>query len=617
MENTVNEYAKQFEAFLEATQDARVSMERDQDFIDLKQWTADDEATLRARGQAPVVFDYMREQVDYLVGMERDNRSDPKAYPRTQQHEEAADACTDALRYVADYEDFAQTASECFEDYIGPGVMAVIVEPGDAAEKPGDEIDIKIRRIPWDRFYWDPHSRRRDFKDARYMGIVVWMDADDARKMYGNKARDLEGRFTAIGEGLDEQPTGWVDTKRKRIRVCQHYFMRDGEWYVCHFSGDTILIDAKPVPLVDDDGEPVCPIEAQSAYVDRIGQRYGYVRRLIDPQTEINHRRSKALFLLSSRQVLAEEGAVADQSEAKRELKKPDGWVSLTPGTLASQAFQINQTTDMASGQMSMYQDAVGKVQATGANAAMQGDAEGMSGRAIQRLQKGGQIQVGPLFDGYRAWKRRVYRQVWDRIRQFWDAPMWIRVTDDEANLKWVGLNQPVTVGQQLLEAAKAGDQQATQLLQQALAEQDPRLNQVIDTRNNVAEIDVDIIIDESPDTLTTQEEQFKMLAELVKVYGPQAVPFKVLIELSTLRNKKRVLDMLEGTDEEKGSRQQMAAMQAQLQQQQLQAQMAEQQSKVAKNMADTRKINAQAEQIEMETQLVASIPDLTPNVNI
>lgn len=613
MEDAVSQHAKQFEAFLEATEEARLLQERDRDFVDLRQWTADEEAVLRERGQAPVVFDYVREQVDYLVGMERDLRADPRAYPRTQQHEEAADACTDALRYVADRAEFPQTASECFEDFVAVGVMAAIVEP----ELVGDQYEIRIRGIPWDRFYYDPHSRRRDFKDATYLGIVVWLDLDEVKKLYGGKARDLEGRFTSVGDGLDDAPRGWFDTKRKRVRVCQHYYLKDGKWHVCHFTGDTMLLDSKPVPLVDENGEPECPIEAQAAYVDRENNRYGYVRRLIDPQTEVNHRRSKALFLLSARQVLAEEGSVADQYDAKRELKKPDGWVNLNPGALTNGSIQINQTGDMAQGQLGMYQDAVAKLQASGANAAMQGDVEGMSGRAIQRLQTGGKVQIGSLFDAYRAWKRRVYRQAWNRVKQFWDAPMWIRVTDDEQNLQWVGLNQPVTVGQQLLEAAKAGDQQAAMMLREALATQDPRLNQPVDTRNKLAEIDVDIILDESPDTLTTQEEQFKMLAELVKVYGPQAVPFKVLIELSALKNKRRVLELLEGGDDDKAGAAQMAQMQAQLQQMQLQAAMAEQQAKTAKYAAEARKTAAQAEQVEMETQLVRSIPDLTPNVNI
>lgn len=600
---------------MNATDEARLLAQRDVDFRHLNQWSDEERATLKKRKQAAVTFDYVGEQVDYLLGVERDSRADPKAYPRTQEHAQAADAATDALRYACDKADFTQTSSESFEDFLVAGTEAAIVE----VEETRNGFEISVRHVPWDRFYYDPHSRRRDFRDATYMGIVVWLDLDEAERLYGKSARSLDGKFTSLGAGFDDMPEGWVDTKRKRVRVCQHYYLQDDVWYVCHFSGHVTLTDPKPVGLVDEDGEPICPIEAQSAYVNREGNRYGYVRRLIDPQNEINHRRSKALFLLSSRQVLAEKGAASDQKKVKEELKKPDAYIELEDGALTNRTFQISPTMDMAAGQQALYEDAKQKIQSLGANAAMQGDAEGMSGRALQRLQKGGQIQIGSLMDSHRAWKRRIYRKVWLAIRQFWDAPMWIRVTDDEQNLRWVGLNQPMTVGMQMLESAKEGDAEAAALLRQALSENDPRLTQRLEgqygTRNSLPGMDVDIIIDESPDVLTSHEEQFKSLAELAKIYGPQAVPFEILLELSSIPRKKEILDRLKGGADSGAS--QLAAMQSQLQQMLAQAQMQESQSKTAKNMAEARKTTAQAEQVEMETQLVRSLPDITPNVVI
>lgn len=228
-------------------------------------------------------------------------------------------------------------------------------------------------------------------------------------------------------------------------------------------------------------------------------------------------------------------------------------------------------------------------------------------------------MQSARLKDLHKDWKVRIYKQIWLRIRQFWDAPMWVRVTDDENNLKWVGLNQPVTVGMEMLEAAKAGDQQAAEMLRAAIAENDPRLMQRIQgpgsVRNPVATMGVDIIIDESPDTMNVQEDQFRTLAELAKVYGPQAVPFTALIEMSAMPQKRRVLEMLKPQGDPMAA--QLQAMQGQLVQMQAQAALQESQAKAAKTMADARQSAAKAEQIEMETQLVRSLPDLTPNVNI
>lgn len=278
-------FRKQHQSFLDATIDSRQYAERDRDYADLKQWTAEERRELIGRGQAPVVFDYVREQVDYFLGAERDTRMDPKAFPRTQMHEEAADACTDALRYVADNDDFDQTSSEVFENILVEGVGAAIVEP----EQEGNDIKVCVRHIPWDRFYYDPHSRRRDFSDANYMGIVVWMNAEEAQELYPDHKQTIEDSLAvseyAGSDTYDDRPR-WIDSVAKRVKVCQHYYKKKDVWHVCHFSGDIMLIDVRPVPLVDEHGEPVNPIVAASAYIDRDGQRYGWMRRQIDPQRE-------------------------------------------------------------------------------------------------------------------------------------------------------------------------------------------------------------------------------------------------------------------------------------------------------------------------------------------
>jgi hypothetical protein len=39
----------------------------------------------------------------------------------------------------------------------------------------------------WDRIIYDPHARRKDFGDARYLGQVIWLD-------FGHRARSLPQR---------------------------------------------------------------------------------------------------------------------------------------------------------------------------------------------------------------------------------------------------------------------------------------------------------------------------------------------------------------------------------------------------------------------------------------
>lgn len=586
----------EFESFLTSTTDARTASERDRDYTDHKQWTADDESTLKARGQAPVVINKVKTKVNLLCGIQRQRRTDPKALPRTPKHEQDADSVTEAIRYVADNTDFALTSSECFSDLVVWGYEAAIIEVDP------ETFDVKNAGIAADRFYFDPYSRRLDFKDARYMGIVLWLDEDDAKGTYKGKAEDIAGLFgsdTVLGTTFEDKPN-WIDRKKRRIRVCQHFYLDGGVWHTCHFTNNLYLIDPKPSEYLDDQGKPENPIEAQSAYIDRDNNRYGEVRQYIWPQDEVNKRRSKFLYLLSVHQTIGDEGVV-DPNEVKQEMAKADGHVVLKGG--ANKRFELLDNSKQIAGQVELYQDAKGDIDSIGANAALGGEAEkGLSGRAIQALQQGGIAELGGLFDNHSYWERRVYRQDWNRIKQFWTEERWIRVTDNEDNLRWVTLNQQITYGQKLKEAADKGSQQAAQMLQQFA--NDPRMKEVAEVRNNTTEMDVDIVLTQSVDYATLRQEQFDILAKLAGSYGPEAVPFEAMLRLSDMTNKEEVLDLLKPQDEEVDPVQQKA-------QQELKAEVAtlhlrEIAAATDKAEADATKAQADAQAQVMENEFVA-----------
>mgnify|MGYP003635269528 CR=1 FL=1 len=71
----------------------------------------------------------------------------------------------------------------------------------------------------------------------------------------------------------------------------------------------------------------------------------------------------------------------------------------------------------------------------------------------------------------------------------------------------------------------------------------DPRLNGVAEERNMVSEMDVDIIMEETPDIPTIQQEQFSEIAALAA--GGVPIPPDLLIEASSLRNKKAKIEKI------------------------------------------------------------------------
>lgn len=605
MEDSLDKYTKRFESFLDVTESARNSSERCRDYYDHKQWTDDEIRKLKRRKQAPVVINRIQPKVEALKGLLINQRSDPKAFPRTQKHEKASYAITDALRYVNDNVDLDSIEESVAENFFIEGIGAVFIGVKETPRGP----EIEVSHIPWDRYYYDYHSRYASFDDSKYHGIVIWMDEDDARSMFPDKAEEITAvcnQYDSSGETYEDKPV-WVDKTRKRIRVCQEYCLEDGVWQEVYFT-DKILLSKQESPYFDEDGEPTCPIEAITAFIDRDLNRYGPVKFWLDLQDEINHRRSKALHLLSVRQTAARRGAIQDVAEFKREFAKPDGHVEYDG---EPNDFQVLPTGDMAQAQFNLLTEAKQELDAVSLNAQLSGERQGdLSGKAVQALQAGGMLELAPLMAKLRQWKKAVYRQIWWRIKQFWREEKWIRVTDNYNNLHWVGLNHQMTVAQVLEE--KAADealpdierQKAGALLQIMTQAQDPRLMQVAEMRNNVAELDVDIILDVSPDAITVQNEQFQILAQLAAA-RPE-VPFSALLKLSQIREKDDIMKEMEA--------QAQAVMELNNAKMQLEA--GKQQSEIVKNQTQSAvnetaalKNKAQADQMTLETMILAANP--------
>lgn len=583
---TAERCGKRFEEFVHTFQAERVRAQRRRDYRDLKQWTEDEVEILKNRGQAPVCIDFFSKKVDALVGVEINRRTDPRAYPRTPEHEQAAEAITDALRYVEESTGFDEIATQVFEEKVVEGYAGALI---DVVQNGRGEWDIAVFTAHWDRVYFDPYSREKDFSDSTYFGLTTWLDVAEAKEMFPEHADALENSVSdtsGFDEAFDDRPLQWVDRRRRRVRINQEWYLERGVWMLHYYTDNLVLRAPEPSYLLDADGVPCCPLELQSDFVDRDNNRYGFTERLIDPQDEINHRRSKALYLLSSAQVIAEAGAVKDRDAASRELRKAQGWLEIAPG----KRFEIDRNVEMGQAQLAFYQEAKAEMDSIGMNPELAGRTnQAISGRAFQARQQGGLTELAHIYTTHAAWKRRVYRQMWARIKQFWTDQKWVRVTDNDEALRWVGLNVPVTAIEALVEQRTGMDlpqiRRRFGAEMQQYMQTDPRWGAIVETRNAVAELDVDITIEESPDTISIQQEQFEALAQLLSSNVPPPM-LRALIELSQLRNKRKVLDMLEGDEQQKAERARMEQEQQEIAKRGALATVEEKESRAALNRA-------------------------------
>lgn len=607
---------QQFEEYMDSTLGCRAVAEKCRAYRDGDQLTEDERRTLKKRNQPAVIDNKIQDKCDTLLGLEKQFRTDPKAFPRTQKEEGAADAATDALRFIADQSDFNRSVRKpAADNLMVEGLCAgqVVVDP----VKRNGMVKVSMEHIRWDRTFYDIHSLREDFADARYAGFFTWMDIEQAKEQFDPKKNKnasktaLEALEAAQDRGeskgdssLDDKPRFIMTSRgRKRVQVFEHYFIENGVWMLGKWCAGGWLEDKRKSPWLNEHKEPVCGIEIQALY--RKGDDaspYGAVQRYLDPQDMHNKRHSKMMHLLNTRRIVAPKGAFPDGVQAARDqVHRPDGVLEHIPGMGAE--VRVEDNLREADSQFSLLQYTDQLLSQVGPNAALAGQSGDISGRAKQLDQNAGSLPISPLFEALDAWELRMFRQAWMRVRQFWNEEIWIRVTDDEDNLKYVGLNQRMLVGDaeaEKLKDAPIPPEQKMALIQQMA--QNPEMQQplLVDgkpkIKNNVAEMDVDIIIDRTMDTVNVQQEQFTQLVDLAKA-RPE-VKFKTLLELSQLRSdvKRRVMDDITGADDPMAA--QMAAMQQRLAELEMglkEAQLAREQAATAKDVAAAKESQVDA----------------------
>ena len=570
----------------DASWEERAEAAKARRYKDGDQWTEAEKAVLRARKQPLVWNNIIGRKIDLYRGTERRARSDPKAYPRTPAEENLADAATQVLRYVCDDQRYDVIRSAVFDNRAveGLGGCEVIVEP----DPVHGDWRIVVNHIPYERLFRDPHARHPGFSDAKYLGMVIWQDYDDALDTYPDGFDALQATFEAArSDTYDDKPSyTWCDTSRRRVRTIQIWWKFRRDWYVASLTQGGFLELPMKSPYEDRHGDGMCPIVMRAGKMDQENRCFGLCRDMIPIQDSINKRESKLLHSLSVNQIILEQGAVDDVEHTRREANKPDGVIVKNPGA----DLVIHKDTAEIQGQFQLLQYSISQMNVQGPNASLAGkDPRELSGRAILAQQSGGMVEFEAFADEQRQHTHKVMEAIWLRVRQFWSAERWIRVTDEQKNVKFVGINRRVTLEEHLKEIPAEKAQATVQQLM--LQPGDPRLQMVVRLENALDSLDVDITVEEGQDVPSLQAEQFAQLMGLPAEILSQLPP-ELIIRASSLRNKDQLIELLDEHQKQQEAGKQQALAAAQTMQQ---AQLAKVQADAADKLAAAKDKGAQS----------------------
>lgn len=559
------------------------------------QWTADQVKVLNDRKQPVVTYNRLGRKIDGIVGLVERLRQDPKAFPRTPQHQQGADLATAVLRFMVEENDFKAKSPIISENGAvdGIGGVKLSLKPADQTREGADasqpDMDATIEIVSNEDFFYDPRSMKHDFSDACFMGEDKWLDVDQAVDLHPELETEIRA---STNTGLDltsnsDKDNRWFQDmgEFRQVRVVEIWYKHKGKWCWCQFTGVMKLAEGQS-PFIDEEGKTFCPFIMFSAAVDHEGDRYGFPRNLMSAQDEINQRRSKALHLLNSRGIRATKSAVADNDveRLRREAARPDR-ILLSNTTIDDIQFDDQMQQAAVMGQLEFLKEAKTEIENFGPNPALVGSSGigDKSGRAISLLQQAGIAELGPYMVNLRGWKIRLYRALFHIAQKYWTNERFIRVTDDQGASQFVQIN-------------------ALQL--------DP-MSGMPRMVNAIGDLDVDIILDEGPDTVTIMQDTYEAIAQALPSVAPMLSPSKaaavleVLIETSPLPAdvKKKFRDAGESEQNKPSPEQQKLQAEMQLKQQD---QMLEAQKTAAmlKQKQDEALLDARVEQNKARNEM-------------
>lgn len=305
-------------------------------YYDSEQWTDAEEAILAERGQAPSVLNLIRPTIDNLIGTQAERRIDFQVLPREESDELLAKILTELLKQTFDVSKYDYYETAAFRQGITCGRSWFEVW----YDKERDQV--MVDHIPFDEVYCDPFHRKPDCSDALWIAKQVWMDRDEAKETWGEKADLIDSAFTDAYEGIEykaqqdapDRSFSYYDSRTDRIMVVDMWYRIKGTLHHVVFSDEVFLEGSEDGP--NDSPLPAAikcfPLVPYYAMRATDGTPLSLVKLLKNIQDQLNKENSKYLWSISSNRVFAEKGAFDNPDEAREEINRPDGFVMLRDG---------------------------------------------------------------------------------------------------------------------------------------------------------------------------------------------------------------------------------------------------------------------------------------------
>lgn len=478
---------------LDRQSENRFQMAIDEDYYDNIQWSEDEAAQLKERGQAPIVYNVTAQTINWVIGSEKRGRSDFKILPREKEDSKPAELKTKLLKYLSDVNRLPFHRSRAFEDAIKVGLGWM----EDGAQNEDDGEPIYSRYESWRNIIHDSASTELDFSDGRYIFRSKWVDVDVAKAIYPERAAQIEaavvdaslyGSFDMVDgdvpmDYMEFDRSNYsvartlVSHKRRRVRLleCEYRVPEKVERLIGGVYNGEIYdpTDPRHVQAVN---SGACDVASRVMMRVRLAHMtvkdllwegpspyrhnrfrwtpiwcyrrgrdnlpYGMIRPIRDIQDDINKRASKALHILSSNKVIMDEGALPEGTtldEFAEEVARPDAIIVKRQ----NKELVLNAERDLAAPHLELMSRGINMIQQVGGvtDELLGRSTNAVSGVAVQRRQEQGSLATNKPFDNLRLAVQMQGELQLSLLEQFCGAKKAFRITNERGAPEFVQVN--------------------------------------------------------------------------------------------------------------------------------------------------------------------------------
>lgn len=445
------------------------------DFRAGHQWSSDDKAILEEQGRPPVVFNRAGTIIDAVTGNEISNRQDIRFLPRTLDDSQGVEMATEAVRWVRNECNAEDEESDAFEDTLigGMGWVETVID----YDENGEAI-ITMNRVDPNEMYWDLNAKKHNLEDRKDQIREKWLPTEEAKEMWPeiSDLKPSEGLAPDLDEDIrnadppyyERESTGF-DKKEKMIRVLEYQCIEMEVVFQVQnpLSGKIETVNADQIKKLNKRfpelkfariKKPHCyraytigdtllekgdaPDKCKFNYQCITGKRdnkdntfYGLMRGMKDPQEWANKFFSQILHIINSNSkggFFFEDGALANEQQAREDLARPDGMVKLKTGGLNK--IKERQMFQFPAGIDRMLDFAITSIRdVPGVNLELLGSANREQAGVVEHQRSRQALSVlAPMFSNLRRYRKNQGKTLIYFLREYIPDGRLIRVVGEE-----------------------------------------------------------------------------------------------------------------------------------------------------------------------------------------